>query len=616
MGVDVFFVISGFVVTGALMTSYARHGELRVGHFFQRRFLRLAPALGLVVAATVITTLLLFSPFGRQQDVYLTALAAIGGLANAAIALTTGDYFDPPAAENPLLHTWSLSVEAQFYLLLPLILLISIHLSRKLARASWRVIFGLVLAAVAVLSLFVALLHSTGYVLLGQSELLGFYSPLGRIWEFSAGALLALASAPKNLPSRVADLCGWLGLSMILLSSLIFSGETSVPGPWTLLPVGGATLLIFAGSSGQGAVTRLLSRPSFVYLGGASYSLYLWHYPLIVYARHIWPDSPVATLGATAASIVPALIAYHFFEQPLRSKTPSGSSRHKLDLFNYALLPAALTLVFFLMAEAVLKPAFSTGRFGSTRSGDVGQMAFHQSVSSSFYPCANEEISKNALYWEEFIRCHQSQPDGEPSVVILGDSHAEHLFLGLAELEPKTNMAYFIRGALPVFGEEAEMDAILDYVLQSPGVSTVILTAFWAGRGVPVEEVRDILVLLDDAGKDVFVTDGVPLFSISANGCRAPANLLSVGVVCDEDFPGGEDSPHLRSLGEASDGLGSVKILQTHRYFCAGQVCSMANGNNLLYRDSNHLNINGSRFVARQLFRDYSGFRLLLSSPG
>jgi len=323
IGVDVFFVISGFVITLMLMREFARTDRIRLLHFYKRRFMRLAPALALMSIFTLIASALLLSPFGPQQRAALTGLGAELSVANFVIAFTTGGYFDLYAQINPFLHTWSLSVEEQFYLVFPVALLVSWLAGRKIGR-QWPVF--MVVAVGTLFSFFLALVSSTGWTPSVGASLLGFYSPATRAWEFGVGVLLALAIHKfEQIPRTMMLALGWLGILLFALSLFLITETTPFPGPMTMLPVMAAGLLLIAGIAGFSAA-GLLDRPAMVRIGDWSYSIYLWHWPLIVFASLLFPGVELALLAAAAISFLPAAISYVYVEQPLRRRSMSRSS--------------------------------------------------------------------------------------------------------------------------------------------------------------------------------------------------------------------------------------------------------------------------------------------------
>ena len=213
VGVDVFFVISGFVITAMLMREWDLTGSVSLATFYLRRAKRLTPALALVVAFTAVASSLFLSPFEQQVQASQTGLGALGLVANWVIAVQTGDYFGPSAESNPLLHTWSLSVEEQFYLVFPIVILAAWRLGRRLGRAH--------LAAVLVVSLMglasLAMIRGSSLGISADSWVIGYYSPFNRAWEFAAGAFLALLAPvlPRNKPA--ATIAGVAGVALLVL---------------------------------------------------------------------------------------------------------------------------------------------------------------------------------------------------------------------------------------------------------------------------------------------------------------------------------------------------------------------------------------------------------------
>ena len=306
-GVDVFFVISGYVITAMLMRERGTRGRISFSSFYLRRFKRLTPALAVMIVVVLLMSFLLLSPLGPQEIAAKTALGAMLLVANVVIASTTGGYFDAPAEINPLLNTWSLSVEEQFYLIFPGLLALTWYLARRYRRR-----LTLAIPVIAVVSLASFILA----VIPGAAPL-GFYSTLGRAWEFGIGAVAALVAARMS-SGRLAVALGALGLVMLAASLWLVGPQTPFPGPWTLLPTVGALLVILAGTHPQNAVSRALSTRPLVAVGDVSYSLYLWHWPLIVFAGLRWPGSTWALVLAAALSVIPAVLSYRFVEQPLR----------------------------------------------------------------------------------------------------------------------------------------------------------------------------------------------------------------------------------------------------------------------------------------------------------
>ncbi len=410
VGVDVFFVISGFVITLMLVAERERTGRLRLGQFYLRRFRRLTPALALMVLVTTAASVLLLAPFGTQQIAAKTGVGAMLLVANVVIARSTGGYFDAPAETNPLLHTWSLSVEEQFYLVFPALLLLGWLLARRTTRRT-----GVLVALVGGLSLV-----SLGAMLLGPEalprlpELLGFYSPVVRAWEFGAGALLALVAGRVSWRARwTTEVTAFAGAAALVASGALISEDTRFPGPWTLLPVAGTLLLVAAGTGASPVLTRMLASRPAAQVGDWSYSLYLWHWPCLVFASLLWPDNPVARTLAVALAVGLALTSYRFVEQPLRAQRRVGRPLVAMVAVTLA-LPLAMSVLLALGA----RQGWGIHRVQETQaagaSGHVGYVDCMTLATSGGPPAANPDA------------CDFGGADdaGAGPIVLVGDSNA------------------------------------------------------------------------------------------------------------------------------------------------------------------------------------------------
>jgi peptidoglycan/LPS O-acetylase OafA/YrhL len=315
VGVDIFFVISGFLITGLLLAD-ADANKLSLSNFFSRRVRRIFPALILVIAATLFAGwfLLLASEF---LPLSRSAAAAAGFVANFQFWREVG-YFDSAAELKPLLHLWSLSVEEQFYLLWPVMLLFIAPKSALQARGAWVLLIVSLLLNVALVA--------------KQGEATFFMLPT-RLWELMAGALLAIRAhkqiqsqdTPIAIRSRwFSEIISALGLTLLLLTIYFLNRERHYPGSWALLPVIGTCCLI-AGDGGSWVARQLLSRRILVGIGLISYPLYLWHWPMLAFIRiiegsHIRWQSIFAALSA---SVLLAGLTYRYVERPIRaSRSP------------------------------------------------------------------------------------------------------------------------------------------------------------------------------------------------------------------------------------------------------------------------------------------------------
>ena len=345
-GVDVFFVISGYVITAMLRREYTAKGTLSFRTFYLRRFLRLWPALALVVTVVAVLSLVLLSPFGPQQAMGATGLGAMLMSANLVIAHAAGDYFAVTAKNNPLLNTWSLSVEEQFYLVFPALLLAGWLMAGRRSRRILESI-GLV-AIISVLSLIVSIGWSLGGTFLGGltgffggPEAFAFYGPLSRVWEFGVGALIALLVSTgfslHGLPARVASIGG---IALVIASAFLITDLMPFPGAIAIIPVLGTALVILGGEST--IVNRLLASRPMATIGDWSYSWYLWHWPVIVFTALVLPGMSIALVIAAALSLIPAMLSYRFVETPLRTYRPGRPRRTGGIIAIASLVPIAV----------------------------------------------------------------------------------------------------------------------------------------------------------------------------------------------------------------------------------------------------------------------------------
>lgn len=416
VGVDIFFVISGFVITGMLHREWSATGRIRFGRFYLRRFKRLTPALALMVTATMLISALVLSPLGGQQNAAKAGVGATLMVANFVIDSTTGGYFDVPAASNPLLHTWSLSVEEQFYVVFPAILALGWVIGRR--GRLLRIAPHSVVVAIGALSFGVVALTALGDSVPGASWLHGFYSPFTRAWEFAAGALLALILREREvLRTRYAASCGAAGAVMLGASMWLITSKVVFPGPWTVLPVAGTLLLLAAGTAPTSPLSRVLATRPFVKVGDWSYSIYLWHWPLIVFAHLLWPGNRLALGAAAIVSVVPALVSYSWVEQPIRRLGGLGPRR--------LMLLVVLTLTPPLLLSASLWFAADQAFWSSNvREYRASVIPFHAGLRASCDTAlAPSARPQGSCVWNPSAA-------GAP-VYLVGDSNADHFSEGL-----------------------------------------------------------------------------------------------------------------------------------------------------------------------------------------
>jgi peptidoglycan/LPS O-acetylase OafA/YrhL len=460
VGVDIFFVISGFLISGILLREQAA-GSFSIVRFYERRVRRIFPALVAVLLFTFATGYFALIP-SEMKDLAQSTLAATFSAANLYF-WKTSNYFQPNALTKPLLHTWSLAVEEQFYVVFPVLLL----LLHRVARRSLKL-------AIVLLALLSFAASAVGvYTRPGST----YYLPHTRAWELLAGTILALEIVPPPRTRLGRDLSSLIGLALVLFSGFVFTGTTPFPGAAALLPCAGAALLIAAGVTGPSLVGRLLSTPPFVFVGLISYSLYLWHWPLLLIDQYeYFPAVQLAKPWLLLAMFAVATLSWRFIEQPFRSGALRLPQR---QLFVSAAV--AVVLVSALSAWAVVSDGIPA-RFSP------------QMLALAQYP----ESGWRESQWTGLCFAYAAVPTiapqclapnpGRPHFLLFGDSHAAHLSYGLTTAFPEIDFAQATASnCKPLLSSRASPDAycrqliatVFDSFLPGHPPDGVILSALW-----------------------------------------------------------------------------------------------------------------------------------------
>jgi peptidoglycan/LPS O-acetylase OafA/YrhL len=318
VGVDIFFVISGFMITGILLREHAKTGRISFVDFYKRRVKRILPASTLVLIVTVVTAYVVFN-LARAQETLIDGLWAALFSANWRYASVGTDYFAAEGAPSPLQHFWSLAVEEQFYFVWPWILLaVLLLVARRSSETSprGRLLAGACMAAIIVATFSFALWQSVA------NPTVAYFSTLTRSWELGLGALVAIASPLLlKLPTFSRPLLAWLGLLGIVASLFVIDSASTFPAPWAALPVASTALVLAAGTGGEQRFLWPLTNRGSVYIGNISYSLYLWHWPIIVFLAVLIPEGPLYFAVALILIAQISVVAYHFVEDPIRTSS-------------------------------------------------------------------------------------------------------------------------------------------------------------------------------------------------------------------------------------------------------------------------------------------------------
>lgn len=335
IGVDVFFVISGYLITHLLCREYEQSATLDLAGFYARRVRRLLPAFAVLLVMVLLGVYVLSSPL-EQPGFIRSILAAALYISNLHFAWQTTDYWADSAKQDPLLHTWSLGVEEQFYLVWPLVLFLMFKGAARFQRPVFVVVM-LLSFSLAVLWVYTSPPHA-------------FFSPLSRAWEFGAGAALVIFSGELQKISARLGMDRWrtvaelFGLLLIFTTALFYDGSTTFPGIAAMPPVIGAALIIAAGTNASASPhgrKSILSLPPMQWIGRQSYGWYLWHWPVLVFGLMLIPDaSLLLKMLLVTAALLPAYLSYRLVETPVRTM-PIFASR-KLALAILIAIPATM----------------------------------------------------------------------------------------------------------------------------------------------------------------------------------------------------------------------------------------------------------------------------------
>ncbi len=608
VGVDIFFVISGFLI-GSHIYSGAIEGKFSYAAFYAKRAKRIVPALVAVLAATFVAMLVVGTP-KELKDFGRDAIASAFSFSNITLYRSI-DYFRPTAELNPLLMTWSLGVEEQFYIAAPVLLLLLVRLRESLRFAA--------LAAIAALSLLLAAWQVSHYP---QSA---FYLLPPRAWELGAGVLLGLwqIDHPTIAPRRPAliELQGAVGLLLVLAPIFLYDTLTPFPGVAAIPPVAGSVLLL--ASEASFVNRRLLTNRGATFFGLISYSLYLWHWPLISIARLVSEAEPPALVRAALCglAIVLAWLSYRFVETPFRQTR----SARRTSLQRYALL---------LCGVAVLAGSAYATR-GFPQRWPAGFATLEAQASDPSDPClANYGVSAPPAVPE----C-RTVAAGQDTLALVGDSHASAMAPGIRSVANARGMGFeeltksscpFLQDvsrAMPNhpshFGECAVFNrAVMARLLADPKIRVVVMGGFWraglidggpfastASRDMPREALlrdglADATEVLQHAGKKVLILKDAPYMAVVPmkraascnNRVRAAINGLTPGSAACEVAPPSELVQDTRSAAilENVAGMTGAAVADPSRALCDDKGCRFASDGRMLYVDQQHLSAAGS----------------------
>ncbi|MBN1091662.1 acyltransferase [Blastococcus sp. TML/M2B] len=649
VGVDVFFVISGFLITGLLVRERARTGRISFRGFYARRARRLLPAALTTLAATTAVAYVVFLRGRFEETVTDVVWAALFG-ANINFARQGTDYFALTAAPSTVQHFWSLAVEEQFYLVWPALVLLAFAV--PLAGAGRRrVVLWVVLGAVTAAS-FAWSVHATS-----ASPTTAYFSTFTRAWELGLGALVAVSAAQlSRLPAPLRAALAWAGLAVVLASAFVLDEGTPFPGTAAALPVVGTAALLAWGAApgGPGGRWALGSAPA-GFVGAISYSLYLWHWPVVVVAGVLMaPGTPRFYAAALAVSLALATVSYYCIEQPvlhtnwLLPHRPVDRRRARPVFRRAGLVGVAAVVV--TAATAVTVVVLPQGEAGAGEAEaaraaaeadaaaaagglppltplqrDIQAATFATEWPADLDPSLDELPGYLTKQWDEGClhiseenvdTCRWGDADATQSIAVLGDSFAAAWVPGLREefvpagwsvqsltfgLCPNITALTLFEGE-PFDGCVEHREWALEHILENPP-TVVVMTHSWRAqlqRGADrpslyTEGLTEIVRRVQASGARVVVL-GAPPGSESLQTCPTSLN----GPQDCLRGPAETFAPQMASERAVAAATGA-RAIDPEPWFCVDDRCPTFVGSTPVYGDGQHLTAEYAQRIAPEL---------------
>ena len=648
VGVDVFFVISGYLITAHLYREAATTGTVSLRRFWARRIRRLLPASLLVLAVSALATVLFLPATVWTQTARQIAASALY-VQNWALAADAVDYMAKDNVPTLAQHYWSLSVEEQFYafwpvLIVGLVVLAGRSASRHTAATRTTLIIGL--GTVGVISLAWSVLATA------NSQPTAYFVTPTRVWEFVAGALVTLIVVSREHSERVRGALGWLGLVAIVTAAVLFDERSLFPGWIALLPVLGTVAVIVAGTTRSPyAPARWLSLRPMTFVGDISYSVYLWHWPLIIVVPYVTGADlqTVDKVGILVGTILLAWLSKVFVEDPMRTKPILTAMPWRSFAFAVAGMAVVVGGSVVISNEIQRRAEAASAIFTETPTlrGCFGPAALDQANecdtvagSGALYPPPEVVMLQNTK--PAYPGCQQTiapadvrvcsigsqEPGPDRVVAVVGDSHATHWFAAFDRLGRERNwrVLTYVKASCPVttarrllVDEQTNegqrsclewVDEVRRQIARDERISYVFSSTFSSAyryaedpdhplRDPRTDGFQDVWRTWVSAGKDVFVIKDVPpTQGGDVPNCLAlhPERRLACSTRADE-VPDDASADAVVSMHEPR-----VHVVDLTDRFCDDRRCYPVVGNLIVYSDSSHLTTDYSTALAPYLF--------------
>lgn len=607
VGVDIFFVLSGFLITGLLVQEVVDTGSLQFANFYLRRLRRLFPALFVMLIGSSSMAALILAPTAQMTQA-TTGLSVVAWVSNVHFALSRLDYFAPGNETNIFLHTWSLGVEEQFYLAWPA--LIYVMLRSAGARDLGRLRLGVVLLGVCSLIACVLLTYR-------QPQLAFYMMPL-RAWQFALGAWIWLEFrtdadwlARRCSVGAAAAAIGGLGLILLFAAGCLLDAEKPYPGFYALVPSLGAAMVIASGSASRRTfVQRMLSLPGLQAIGRVSYSWYLWHWPILLLGHSLTgSNSPVHRLIYVVVSLMLAMASYRFVESPARRQ--QWWLRHQRVAVYGGL--AVMTLVAMGSVQWFAYAADMAHRPEQQR------IALSRGDAPIIYPMGCDD-----WYNSDRIKpCTFGDEHAEHTALLLGDSIAGQWVPALTELfvRPGWRLVVLTKSSCPMVDHPyfysrigriyTECDTWRRSLLNTVGLlkPDVVFISSSDSPSFTDEQWRvgswHVMQPLSKVAGQVYVLRATPHLPFDGPDCLAEHALRPKWLRGDHDCSAVLDdarSGHIYDqLRQAASGFDNVHVVDMDDAICPGEICRANKGDEIIFRDSQHMTATFAASLAKTL---------------
>ena len=607
IGVDVFFVISGYLITTIILADI-ESGTFSISNFYERRARRILPALFFIMLCCLPFAWFVLTP-NHLKDFY-QSVTAVSVFSSNILFWKESGYFDTATELKPLMHTWSLAVEEQYYVIFPLFLIVLWKMRKQL-------IWGF-LVAVTVISLGVA-----QWGAYNKPSATFFLLPT-RVWELAIGALIAYYFLFKKnhvefvtSNKTISEALGLFGLVLICYSIFAFGKSTPFPSLYALIPTIG-TALIITFSSPETTIGRLLSKRPLVGMGLISYSTYLWHQPLFAFARHMSLKEPsvVLILTLTLLSILFAYFSWRYVEMPFRDR--KAISKNNIFIF---------TVVGSVIFATTGLAGYINKGFESIKKGE-------NAVLNELSEKVRVNYGLSEICEDEFTLSPSCRTSDEPEILIWGDSYAMHLVQGILSSNPSANIIQMTKTTCGPFFDVAPVDSkyplvwaegcleftqnVHNWLKSNKTVKYVVLSSFFAqyigdnqllvknklygaSNELVFENFIETLQELKNMGITPVVFSPTPQNGENIGGCLMRAEFWGNDLdLCDfsQQSISEKNNDVYKLLNNISN---SYKVVLLEEGICADGVCKASIDSTFIYRDSGHLSISGSALLGKKM---------------